>query len=714
MKKVFLDDLPRWGKGGRGREGTINWNECLGEKVKFIYDNIEGEIEILENLGEKIKIIYNNRIFDINKDSFKRCKLGNLLKKITKEFKIEIGMHFKDEKRDYVITGREYRSRENKSNINGDIFLKDEKWYKYHCNKCGWNEGWVIEYSVLHGYGCACCTNQVVVEGINDIPTTNPEMIKHFQGGYEEAKLYTRASSKKINTKCSICGESKVMSIYRIKGEEIVCQKCKGISIARNKNKCDEEDSFLQNDKCNRLKFWDYSKNKQLPEEVFKNSTKRFWFNCERGHSFKMSLSAINGKRSSWCPHCANIQKESRMATVLKQVFKHEFKNTIWEYDIGFKGFNGGTSHYDIYVPELNLLIECQSEYHDAKTELDLKKEKYALNKGYYFFSIDYRNQSVLEAIKIFFPYINKIPNYVDYTKETYCNWDIKKAQVLLDITDLTQKQIAEEVGADFGSFCDKVARKILLVPDDKRKETPVVQLDIEGNFIRKHDKASEFKKYGFNTPDISSCCKGRQHTHRSYIFMYEKDYNDVKDENGNIDLDKDYKKIVANTKKKKVLQIDLGGKIIKEYSSLSDVEKNTGFLVSNISACCSGVSKTSNGFIWVYKEEYEENPLYIKNIVDSAKPKMFKKAIACINLKDMLKHKIYESAREAERLTGIDYKTISYKCRKKHNNNDNCIWMFEEDFLYVSNDGVISIEKINKFKIDKYKLYNKGLYLTI
>ena len=51
--------------------------------------------------------------------------------KKTIEFKVEIGQIFKDDKRDIVITNREYRKEKHgKSMVN-------VKYYKYTCNICG-------------------------------------------------------------------------------------------------------------------------------------------------------------------------------------------------------------------------------------------------------------------------------------------------------------------------------------------------------------------------------------------------------------------------------------------------------------------------------------------------------------------------------------------------------------------------------------------------
>lgn len=131
-------------------------------------------------------------------------------------FKIEIGQIFKNEKRDITIIDREYKIRYGKVNSR----KRSEKWYKYHCNKDGY-EGWIVEHNLLNNIGCPLCSNnpKIVVEGINDIPTTAPWMINYFQGGYDEAKLYTKASSKKIYPICPDCGQIKrnkisILSIY--------------------------------------------------------------------------------------------------------------------------------------------------------------------------------------------------------------------------------------------------------------------------------------------------------------------------------------------------------------------------------------------------------------------------------------------------------------------------------------------------------------------
>ena len=143
-----------------------------------------------------------------------------LTKERTKDFKIEIGTHFCDEKRDMIITDRKYELNKNGSHL---------KYYKYTCNICGWKDGWILETFLISGTRfCSCCSGKTVVQGINDIPTTVPWMIPYFQGGYDEAKEYTKATTKKFKPICPICKRIKeiempIQRLYSTKSIGCVC-----------------------------------------------------------------------------------------------------------------------------------------------------------------------------------------------------------------------------------------------------------------------------------------------------------------------------------------------------------------------------------------------------------------------------------------------------------------------------------------------------------
>jgi len=209
-RKMFWEVLPKWEEGKY--KGTINWKECIECKVKGIYDGLEFEVEIVgyKSKGQYLWIKYlDKEPFRIKTGNFLYCKMGKLLNKHTDEFKLEISTIFKDDKRDMTIINRKYIKEERIDN-QGSKSIVNRKWYQYKCNKCGFcdDRSWMIESSVLRGIGCACCDGKIIVEHINSI-VANTEthwMIPYFQGGYDEAKGFSKGSHTKLIFKCPDCG----------------------------------------------------------------------------------------------------------------------------------------------------------------------------------------------------------------------------------------------------------------------------------------------------------------------------------------------------------------------------------------------------------------------------------------------------------------------------------------------------------------------------
>ena len=235
-RKVFLENLPK--KILMGRE-CVDWKNSIGYKVKFIYDDVESWIEIIDYITKvkKVVIKYKNKEYKIYSNSILNCNLGHIVNKHTKDFKIEIGTTFKDNKRDLIIIDRKYIKDKNGCN---------KKWYKYHCNKCGFDGGkhyslkdkcykdehFISESELLRGGGCACCSSNIVVEGINNITTTAPWMIS-IVNDLEFCKTHTCSCSDKIYPICPNCGfkSNNLISINNINKHNGVSCKCSdGIS----------------------------------------------------------------------------------------------------------------------------------------------------------------------------------------------------------------------------------------------------------------------------------------------------------------------------------------------------------------------------------------------------------------------------------------------------------------------------------------------------
>lgn len=346
MRKVFLDDLPRWKKGeGKGKPNSINWNRSVGCKVPFIYDDVEGEIEIIsyDMNSRKLKILWDNEKYDIFNGHFAACKISKILKIITKDFKFDINYKFKDNKRDLIVVDREYRRNPNNTH--------DLKWYKYKCNKCGWSEGWTTEGSLVKGVGCACCAGKVIIQGINDIPTTDSWMVDYFQGGYDEAKQYSKRSSFKIKPICPNCKSVKdefttIASIYTNK--TIGCKKCgSGISYPERvmylilKQLC--EDFKMQLSKttfewCNKYKYDFYipKSNVIIETHGIQHYKDCNWSKCEdvkENDRLKNKLAVDNGINEYIIIDCQKSELKWIKENIFKSKLKDIFDLSIVDWD---------------------------------------------------------------------------------------------------------------------------------------------------------------------------------------------------------------------------------------------------------------------------------------------------------------------------------------------------------------------------------------------
>jgi group I intron endonuclease len=123
----------------------------------------------------------------------------------------------------------------------------------------------------------------------------------------------------------------------------------------------------------------------------------------------------------------------------------------------------------------------------------------------------------------------------------------------------------------------------------------PVIQLDKKGNIIAEYPTASEASRVvGIELDNITSCCNGKTKTAFGYQWIYKKDY----------DPNKTY--VFINSHIKPIVQLDLDDNLIKEYISISEAEKSTHIDNRAISAVCKKKRKTTGGFKWMYKEEYD------------------------------------------------------------------------------------------------------------
>lgn len=120
-----------------------------------------------------------------------------------------------------------------------------------------------------------------------------------------------------------------------------------------------------------------------------------------------------------------------------------------------------------------------------------------------------------------------------------------------------------------------------------------VIQYNIDGDFIKEWDSATEASKY-LNTSigGISNCCNYKLKTSQGYVWRFK------------------FKPLLLNlstTKRiisKPIIQYSIEGEFIKEWISAKEAETTIGRINnSQITQCCRNKLKKAYGFKWKYKE---------------------------------------------------------------------------------------------------------------
>lgn len=163
--------------------------------------------------------------------------------------------------------------------------------------KCGKGHRWqtsVVNRAGISCTGCPYCVNRKVMVGDNDLGTSSPELLLEWD--YEKnvdisPDDVTYGSSRVVWWKCK--NEHRWEApVYARKGSG--CPYCANVKVWPGYNDVASQLSDI-------IDEWDYEKNSgMLPEEILAVSTKKVWWKCSAGHSWKMS--PAQRKRGVGCP----------------------------------------------------------------------------------------------------------------------------------------------------------------------------------------------------------------------------------------------------------------------------------------------------------------------------------------------------------------------------------------------------------------------------
>jgi hypothetical protein len=198
------------------------------------------------------------------------------------------------------------------------------------------------------------------------------------------------------------------------------------------------------------------------------------------------------------------------------------------------------------------------------------------------------------------------------------------------------------------------------------KSRKPVIQFDIFMNKINEFKSLNDAStKLNICPTNIGGCCQGKIKTASGFRFMFKEDYKI------GVDYSSNFKKHINN---KQIIQFDLSFNKLQLFNSVAEASKKININRAGIDDCCKGKQKTSNGYIFMYKTDFE-----YKNVHTFQKKT---KAIKIIQF-DLKMNKIEEfsSITEAEKKLKINNSNIVACCKGKRKTTGGFKFMYLNEY---------------------------------
>lgn len=289
------------------------------------------------------------------------------------------------------------------------------------------------------------------------------------------------------------------------------------------------------------------------------------------------------------CPNCDG-RTESVHALVLKQMFKHEYPDSIEEEHSCRNPVTGKILPTDIVNHRLKIAVEIQSQWHDFedKKASDAYKKQFWIDKGYSFYDPDIRDYTILEMCQLFFD-IEELPDYINYEYSNKLN--VKKFQKLLN-DGLSIPEIESETGMNRHRIYDAIYSGKLVYPNNYQNpgHTPILQFDEKGNFVGEFETISQACKINGIKKSLVDSALSRENRYGGGFYWFRKSEFDP----AKFKLGHRTSKFMIPVEK-----YDKQGNYICSYDTIIDAAKDNDISNTQIYKVVAGILKSTGGFVY-------------------------------------------------------------------------------------------------------------------
>nr|WNL49731.1 restriction endonuclease [Marseillevirus sp.] len=209
------------------------------------------------------------------------------------------------------------------------------KKFSFICGECGHSFETRVG-DVSNGKFCPFCSNKQLCSSSDceicfgkSFASSNKAEFWSSEKNKKNPREVFLKTAKKFWFECGVCSHLFDMSLLNASNDRF-CPFCSNTKLCSSPEcrTCFEK-SFASSDKA---KFWSVEKNKQNPREVFLNSKKKFWFECEKcRHSFEASLGHVS--KGQFCPFCSNnkLCSSPKCKICFEKSFASHKKSEEWD-----------------------------------------------------------------------------------------------------------------------------------------------------------------------------------------------------------------------------------------------------------------------------------------------------------------------------------------------------------------------------------------------
>lgn len=403
----------------------------------------------------------------------------------------------------------------------------------------------VIKEDGLH---CPVCAGRQVQAGVNDMWTTHPELAEHLLNK-EDGYRYSVNSNVKLDWICDNCYHITNQSPSKMKLRKQLCNNC-GEIVSYGQRFVSE----LLEQLCE-----DY-----IPEKIFEwSKNKRYDFYLP----FYDCIIEVHGKQH---------RSKSDFSYLGGRTCEEERINDIEKYNLAIK--NGIINYITIdctlsesdYLKNSIMLSSLPEILNFKEEDIDWRRCNISSYKNITKeVCADYRNGADIHSLCDKYDKCkNTIMGYIiKGTKFGWCNYD----------PAVSRQQGKEK------------SKKVIVETMSK----PVKQYDLDGNFINEFSGIQQAQRE-LGIWGVWKCLNGERKTAGGFQWRYSSDCSEV----SNVTYRKSGKPY------REINQYDKNMNFIKTWPSIAEAVKQLNINRSNIISVCKGKSKTSNGFIWRYKDD--------------------------------------------------------------------------------------------------------------